>query len=93
MVIKKNIEKVFPVGSKPKYKEKFSSQNKQNDGGEQSAILISSLSCELLKIFLSWMHYIDGSLTSSFWQHLKHHISNKNDKKKVYKLSHSENKK
>jgi hypothetical protein len=53
MVIKKNIEKVFSVGSKPKYKEKFSSQNKQNDCREQNAILISSLSCELLRILLS----------------------------------------
>jgi hypothetical protein len=53
MVIKKNIEKVFPVGSKPKYKEKFSSQNKQIDGREQNAILISSLSYELLRILLS----------------------------------------
>ena len=76
MVIKKNIEKVFPVGSKPKYKEKFSSQNKQIDGKEQNAILISSLSCELLRILLFLIHYIDGSITSSFWQHLKHHISN-----------------
>jgi hypothetical protein len=53
MVIKKNIEKVFSVGSKPKYKEKFSSQNKQIDSREQNAILISSLSCELLRILLS----------------------------------------
>ena len=35
MVIKKNIEKVFPIGSKPKYKDKFSSQNKQIDDREQ----------------------------------------------------------
>ena len=62
MVIKKNIEKVFPVGSKPKCKEKFSSQNKKIDGREQNVILISSLSCELLRILLSWMHYIDGSM-------------------------------
>ena len=53
MMIKKNIEKVFPVGSKPKYEEKFSSQNKQIDGRKQNAILISSLSCKLLRILLS----------------------------------------
>ena len=53
MVIKKNIEKVFPISFKPKYKEKFNSQNKQIDGREQNAILISSLSCEFLRILLS----------------------------------------
>ena len=57
---------MFLVGFKPKYKEKFSSQNKQINGREQNAFLISSLSCELLRILLSWMHYIDGSMTSSF---------------------------